>query len=175
MKDQSNHSDTTESHACGIGTDRRSFLRDGLLAVAALTAVAGSAAPLHALAREFSVGRVLPGNVVTYPLPAADGATIDRVNRVILVRYQGMVHAFSLECPHKGTMITWEPQNGRFYCPKHKSTFKPEGTRIQGKAPRSLDRFTVKVEEGKVLVDKAVEIDSIKDAAGWAAAGAKVA
>lgn len=160
---------------CGLATDRRTFLRDGLLAVAALTAVAGGAAPLHALAREYALGEGLPGDVVSYPLPAADGATIDKVNRVILVRYQGMVHAFSLECPHKGTMITWEPQNSRFFCPKHKSTFKPEGTRIQGKAPRNLDRFAVRVEEGKVLVEKAREIDSKKDAEGWAAAGVRVA
>jgi len=28
-------------------------------------------------------------------------ATIDRANKVILVRYHGLVHAFSLECPHR--------------------------------------------------------------------------
>lgn len=161
---------------CALRTDRRGFLRDGLIAVAALSAVAGSAAPLHAFTREFVEGLASRGgDVVSYPVPAADGATIDRTNRLILVRYQGMVHAFSLECPHKGTMVTWEPQNARFFCPKHKSTFKPEGTRIQGKAPRSLDRYAVRVEGGKVLVDRSVEIDSKKDAAGWAAAGARVA
>jgi nitrite reductase/ring-hydroxylating ferredoxin subunit len=165
----------TTAHDCELQTDRRGFLRDGLLAVAALTAVAGSAAPLHALARSFVEGTRDGLDVITYPIPAADGATIDKPNRVILVRYQGMVHAFSLECPHRGTMVTWEPQNARFFCPKHKSTFKPEGTRIQGKAPRSLDRFAVRVADGKVHVDKAVEIDSKKDAAGWAAAGVKVA
>lgn len=170
------HDCTDTPHDCALTTDRRSFLRDGLLAVAALTAVAGSAAPLHAFTLESVAGRLDDsGDIVTYPIPAADGATIDRTNRVILVRYQGMVHAFSLECPHKGTMLTWEPQNSRFFCPKHKSTFRPEGTRIQGKAPRSLDRYAVRIADGKVLVDKSVEIDSKKDAAGWAAAGAKVA
>jgi nitrite reductase/ring-hydroxylating ferredoxin subunit len=163
-------------HDCALGTDRRSFLRDGLLAVAALTAVAGPAVPLHAFTLESVVGLLgVGGEELTYPIPAADGATIDKANRLILVRYQGMVHAFSLECPHKGTMLTWEPQNSRFYCPKHKSTFKPEGTRIQGKAPRSLDRYAVRIADGKVLVDKGIEFDSKKDAAGWAAAGAKIA
>lgn len=159
---------------CDLVTDRRSFLRDGLLAVAALTAVAGPAAPLHAFTREFVDGVLTGADEVAYPIPAADGATIDKANRVVLVRYQGLVHAFSLECPHKGTMITWEPQNARFFCPKHKSTFKPEGTRIQGKAPRNLDRYRVRIADGKVMVDRAVELDSKKDAAGWAAAGAKV-
>jgi nitrite reductase/ring-hydroxylating ferredoxin subunit len=161
---------------CALSTDRRAFLRDGLLAVAALTAIAGSAAPLHALTLDSIVGSLGAGaDVLTYPIPATDGATIDKANRLILVRYQGMVHAFSLECPHKGTMLTWEPQNSRFFCPKHKSTFKPEGTRIQGKAPRSLDRYAVRIADGKVLVDRSVEIDSRKDAAGWAAAGARIA
>jgi nitrite reductase/ring-hydroxylating ferredoxin subunit len=169
-----NHCSDTP-HDCGLSTDRRAFLRDGLLAVAALTAVAGAAVPLHALTLESAVGLLDDsGEVLTYPVPAADGATIDKANRLILVRYQGMVHAFALECPHKGTMLTWEPQNSRFYCPKHKSTFKPEGTRIQGKAPRSLDRYAVRIADGKVLVDTGVEFDSKKDAAGWAAAGARI-
>lgn len=157
---------------CGHDDGRRSFLRDGLLAVAALTAIAGDAAPLHALTRRLAAG-FATGATVTYDLPAADGATIDRANRVILVRYQGMIHAFSLECPHKGTMVQWQPGEQRFYCPKHKSTFKPEGTRIQGKAPRSLDRHPVRLEGGKVVVDTGVTIDEAKDARGWAAAGVK--
>jgi nitrite reductase/ring-hydroxylating ferredoxin subunit len=159
---------------CGQDTDRRTFLRDGLMAVAALTAIAGSAPPLHALARGYATGLVGSGTV-RYDIPAADGATIDRANRLILVRYQGMVHAFSLECPHKGTMVQWQPDQQRFYCPKHKSTFKPEGTRIQGKSPRSLDRYPVRLDAGKLVVDTAVEIDATKDAAGWSAAGVKVA
>jgi nitrite reductase/ring-hydroxylating ferredoxin subunit len=158
---------------CGHDDGRRTFLRDGLMAVAALTAIAGGAAPLHAMARDYATGLAALGTV-TYPVPAADGATIDRANRLILVRYQGMVHAFSLECPHRGTMVQWEPQNARFYCPKHKSTFRPEGTRIQGKAPRSLDRYAVKVEAGKVVVDTSVAIDAEQEAARWAAAGVKV-
>lgn len=158
---------------CGHDAGRRTFLRDGLMAVAALSAVAGASAPLHALARGYATGLASSGTV-RYDIPAADGATIDRANRVILVRFEGMVHAFSLECPHKGTMVQWQPDQRRFYCPKHKSTFRPEGTRIQGKAPRSLDRHPVRLDGGKVVVDTAVEIDGAKDAAGWGAAGVKV-
>lgn len=175
------HSHTTSAaapdacgHDCDHDTGRRGFLRDGLMAVAALTAIAGGAAPLHAMARDYASGLAALGTV-TFAVPAADGATIDRANKLILVRYRGMVHAFGLECPHRGTMVQWEAANNRFYCPKHKSTFKPEGTRIQGKAPRGLDRYPIKVEGGKVVVDTAVEIDGAKDAAGWNAAGVKVA
>lgn len=162
------------THACDddcAGSDRRRFLRDGLLAVAALTAIAGDAAPLEAMARTFATGRAV-GATVTYDLPAADGATIDRTNRVILIRYQSMLYAADLECPHKGTMLQWQPAEQRFFCPKHKSTFRPDGTRIQGKSPRSLDRYAVRLEGGKVVVDTAQVVDG--DATGWAARGVRV-
>lgn len=166
--------DDCGADACEVTTGRRAFLRDGLMAVAALTAIAGAAAPLHALAREYATGRVGASGTVSYDVPAADGATIDKANRLILVRYQGTVHAFSLECPHKGTMVQWQPAASRFYCPKHKSTFKAEGTRIQGKSPRSLDRYAVRLEGGRIVVDTAIAIESTENAAGWSAAGVRV-
>lgn len=170
---QTDHDDCG-SDACEVTTGRRAFLRDGLMAVAALTAIAGAAAPLHALAREYVTGRAASAGTVSYDIPAADGATIDKANRLILVRYQSTVHAFSLECPHKGTMVQWQPAENRFFCPKHKSTFKAEGTRIQGKSPRSLDRYAVRLEGGKIIVDTAVVIESSGNAAGWSAAGVRV-
>ena len=163
-----------DSSDCDETTGRRAFLRDGLMAVAALTAIAGVAAPLQALAREYATGRAGSTGTVSYGIPAADGATIDKANKLILVRYQGMVHAFSLECPHKGTMLQWQPEQSRFFCPKHKSTFKAEGTRIQGKAPRSLDRYAVRLEVGKVVVDTATVIDAKANTAAWSAAGVRV-
>jgi hypothetical protein len=109
------HSHTTSAaapdacgHDCDHDTGRRGFLRDGLMAVAALTAIAGGAAPLHAMARDYATGLARRSGRCTYDVPAADGATIDRANKLILVRYRGMVHAFGLECPHRGTMVQWQ-------------------------------------------------------------------
>jgi Rieske Fe-S protein len=143
------------------------------MAVAALTAVAGGAAPLHALARTYATGR-RSADELRYPVPAADGATIDGVNKVVLVRYQGTVHAFALECPHRGTMVEWQDDRGRFYCPKHKSTFQPEGTLIGGKAERNMDRYPVRIEEGEVIVDTGAMIRSDRNADDWAAAAVPV-
>lgn len=148
---------------------RRDFLRDGLMAVAALAAVGIGADRLAALTlAPISARRV--GDLLRYPLPAADGASIDTANEVVVVRFQGFVHAFSAECPHRGTTIEWQPGRGRFYCPKHKSTFQPEGTLIQGKAERNLDRFVVRVEGSEVVVDTARKIRSDRNAEEWAAA-----
>ena len=125
---------------CGASGDRRRFLRDGLMAVAVLTALGATADRLEALTRSYAVG-VLRGTELRFPIPAADGATIDAANQVIIARYQGAVHAFVLECPHRGTDVQWQGDRGRFYCPKHKSTFRPEGSLIAGKAERGLDRY----------------------------------
>jgi nitrite reductase/ring-hydroxylating ferredoxin subunit len=154
------------------GPDRRTFLKEGLLAVAALTAVAGASVPLEAMTRSYRVGATTGAATLTYPIPTTDGATIDRANRVILIRYQGMVHALERECPHKGTMVDWQPEQNRLYCPKHRSTFTANGTRIQGKSPRSMDRHPVTLENGKLVVDTGRVIEG--DAAGWATTGVKV-
>jgi nitrite reductase/ring-hydroxylating ferredoxin subunit len=158
------------------GTDRRTFLKEGLMAVAALTAVAGASVPLEAMTRGYVVGAAsdtAAGTAtVTYPIPTTDGATIDRANKVILVRYQGMVHALARECPHKGTMVDWQPEQNRLYCPKHKSTFTANGTRIQGKSPRSMDRHPMTLEGGKLVVETGTVIEG--DASGWATTGVKI-
>jgi Rieske Fe-S protein len=168
-----NHEPCDDHAECAIDDSRRAFLRHGLLAVAALTAVAGGAAPLHAMARTYATG-LAQGDTLTYPIPAEDGAMIDGRNKVILVRFQGAVSAFSLECPHRQTTLEWQPANARFYCPKHKSTFKPEGTLIGGKAERNMDRYAVRLEGTNVVVDRSALIKSSVDAAAWAAATVKV-
>lgn len=168
------NTECTDHVDCAIETSRRDFLRSGLMAVAALTAVAGVSAPLHAMARSYATGK-RRGDELTFPLPAADGATIDEANKLILVRFEGSVSAFSLECPHRQNALEWQPDNARFYCPKHKSTFKPEGTLIQGKAERNMDRFAVRLAGTNVLVNKDVVIKSSADAAAWAAAAVKIA
>ncbi len=165
--------DCTDHVECAIDESRREFLRHGLLAVAAITAVAGTGAPLHAMARTYATGRGQE-KALTYPLPTADGATIDDANKVILVRYQGIVSAFSLECPHRKNPLEWQPENGRFFCPKHKSTFKPEGTLTGGKAERNMDRYAIKVDGSSVIVDKTTLIRSSDDAAAWTAAAVQV-
>jgi Rieske Fe-S protein len=159
---------------CELDTGRRAFLKEGLMAVAALTAIAGAAAPLEAMARTYATGRA-SGDTLTYPVPTADGATIDAANKVVLVRFEGAIAAFALGCPHKGTAVEWQPENARFYCPKHKSTFKPEGTLIQGKAERNMDRYAVRLEGGSVIVDRGTLIKSSGDPAAWGGAAARIA
>lgn len=181
MAEPHHHTDPTTRTGCdggcegetAGGSDRRTFLKEGLMAVAALTAVAGASVPLEAMTRTYAIGAAGAGlATLSYPIPTADGATIDRANKVILIRYQGMVYALARECPHKGTMVDWQPEQNRLYCPKHKSTFTANGTKINGKSPRSMDRYAIRLEEGKLVVDTAKVIEG--DGTNWATTGVKV-
>jgi len=149
---------------------RRDFLRAAgslFLALAAL-----GASPEAAEALTVRVGRALRvhGADVTYPIPAGDGATIDKQEQVILVRFQGVVYAFNLSCPHQNTALKWVAEDQRFQCPKHKSRYEPDGTFISGRATRGMDRLAIKRNGEEVVVNVDVMFQQDKDPAGWTAA-----
>ncbi len=133
---------------------RRAFLRDALLAVAGAYAALG-AAPARAAALSVRFGRALSSGDEehTYPLPATDGALIDKDNQIILVRYEQKVYAFNLSCPHQNTALRWHEEDGQFQCPKHHSRYRPDGVFISGRATRSMDRFGLRRDGATVVVD----------------------
>jgi menaquinol-cytochrome c reductase iron-sulfur subunit len=64
----------------------------------------------------------------------------------------GSVVAFAPQCTHLACAYHWEAQQGQFLCPCHASIFSVDGKVISGPAPRPLDRYESKVENGKLLV-----------------------
>jgi nitrite reductase/ring-hydroxylating ferredoxin subunit len=151
--------------------DRRSFLTKTLAAVAAASVL------LPGIVRaEDMVGIVMHratrrrDGTAKYPMPAADGATIDAENEVILVRTGGKVIAFALSCPHQRAMLRIKGGDTAFLCPKHKSEYKIDGEYIRGRATRSMDRRAIHKDGTDVVVDVDSVIQSDEDAAGWAAA-----
>jgi Rieske Fe-S protein len=105
-----------------------------------------------------------------YPLPASDGVTIDRDTQVIVVRFQQKVYAFNLACPHENTALRWRQRDGRFQCPRHESQYQPDGTFIQGRATRNMDRFAVKRAGESLVVDLSRLFRSDAQAQDWSAA-----
>jgi nitrite reductase/ring-hydroxylating ferredoxin subunit len=154
---------------CELG--RRAFLRDAAGAVAAALLLLGAR---KAEAASMTLAYMTPARVAgserTYPLPVTDGATIDRDAEVILMRWQGNAYAFALSCPHQNTALRWLERDGRFQCPKHKSKYRPDGTFIEGRATRAMDRYGVRRSGQNVVVDLAVLHQRDKDPAGWDAA-----
>ena len=153
--------------ACAGAATRRDFIRRAGIALAL---IAGSRVPLGA----DMIGEVAAtsrrGATLTYGIPDHDGAVIDRQHEVILVRWEGRAYAFALSCPHQRTMLRWEADDGRFQCPKHHSRYRPDGSFISGRATRGMDRFTIRIENGLIVVDTDHSFHNDEDMAGWSAA-----
>jgi len=151
--------------------NRRDFLDRATVAVAGALVALG-VAPARAGALSVRFGRAIrsTGEEHAYPIPAADGATIDKDNQVILVRFEQKAYAFNLSCPHQNTALKWLRDEGRFQCPKHKSRYQPDGVFISGRATRNMDRLAVRREGDTIVVDVDKLYRSDQNAADWAAA-----
>lgn len=155
---------------CVCDAGRRGFLAQTAALVAA--ALAGAAAPEVAGAMPVAWGEAASraGDELTYPIPGADGATIDRDNGVIVVRFQGRLYAFNLSCPHENAAVRWKSALGRFECSRHDSVYTPAGVYTSGRATRHMDRFAVKRNGGSVVVDVSRLIQSDQQKVAWEAA-----
>jgi nitrite reductase/ring-hydroxylating ferredoxin subunit len=109
-----------------------------------------------------------------YALPAADGVLVDSDNQVILVRRDGRVMAFNLACPHENTALRWRRLDDRFQCPRHESKYRPDGTFIEGRATRHMDRLAIRRDGDHVVVDLGRMIRSDQEPDAWAAASVDV-
>ena len=151
--------------------DRRSFLTRALAAVGAASLLLPGIVDAETFAGAVFVhARPDANGVAKYPLPAADGATIDVDNEVILVRTAGHYMAFALSCPHQRAMLRLKRGDTSFLCPKHKSEYTMDGTYIRGRATRNMDRRPIRRDGAELVVDVESTIRSDDAAAAWAAA-----
>ena len=65
-------------------------------------------------------------------------------------REDGEIEALSATCPHLGCAIDYDPDDGTFRCPCHKSVFDLDGERKTGPAKRGLDPLPHAVVDGRV-------------------------
>jgi cytochrome b6-f complex iron-sulfur subunit len=83
-----------------------------------------------------------------------DSVTAFREGRFYLVRLEdGGFLALHRECTHLGCTVPWVPDERRFACPCHASAFDIRGNVLSPPAPRALDLFSVRIENGIVKVD----------------------
>jgi len=156
---------------CGSCIGRRTFFRMGLGAAAALATLRPD--DLRA-ATAVSAFREGDGSALRYPVPTADGVSVDRSNEVILVRHEGEVMAFALSCPHQRSMLRWRDGDGIFQCSKHHSEYPPAGIYEKGRATRNMDRLAVRLDGGDVVVDCTTTYHSDEDPQAWASAVVEV-
>ena len=147
--------------ACPLDPERREFLRSAAAALASLGLLGllprdVGAASLRAIGMLPAAAHDRPDER-RYPMPGADGVSIDRDNSVIVARANGKVYAFSLACPHQNTALRWSAGDREFRCPKHKSRYRDDGVFLEGRATRSMDRLALR-RDGAALV---VEVDTL--------------
>jgi cytochrome b6-f complex iron-sulfur subunit len=89
-----------------------------------------------------------PGSVTAFP-----------AGKFYLVRLaDGGFLALHRQCTHLGCSVPWDEASGRFACPCHASAFDLRGDVIAPPAPRPLDLFAVRIENGIVKVDVSTPI-----------------
>ena len=118
---------------------RRNFLKVGIGALSALAVMEVGGAGfffLQARSQEGEFGEIVPA-ARFFLIRAPDGGFLAVHNR----------------CPHLGCAVTWVPQEEKFLCPCHASTFDFYGNFESPPVPRPLDTFAVQIEDGKVMVD----------------------
>lgn len=147
---------------CGECRTRRTFLRaaaDLSVSVLALSSLLPWST-VDALA-------IAADGAIRYPIPATDGVRIDTKQQVMLCRFRGEVFAFALACPHQNTALRALPGDRGFQCPRHKSRYKPDGTFIDGKATRNMDRLPIHRDGDEVIVDPDIAFQSDRDPDRW--------
>ncbi|MBK7208066.1 MAG: Rieske 2Fe-2S domain-containing protein [Elusimicrobia bacterium] len=91
------------------------------------------------------------GKAVDLPL----GVTINKKERVWVVRDGKGVYALWSRCTHLGCTPNWFPAESRFRCPCHGSNFNVDGDVVAGPAPKPLWRCAVDVTpDGDLVIDK---------------------
>ncbi|HLR24860.1 MAG TPA: ubiquinol-cytochrome c reductase iron-sulfur subunit [Fodinibius sp.] len=60
--------------------------------------------------------------------------------------------AFSVNCTHLGCPVRWQKDAEMFFCPCHGGVFYDDGTVAGGPPPRELQRYPIRVKNGRVQV-----------------------
>ena len=136
---------------------RRDFLKLGVGALSALALLEVGGASLmflqpRSLDGEFG-GQVIAGLVESFPV----GSVVEFPDgRFYLIHApDGGFLAVYRRCTHLGCTVSWEPEQNRFFCPCHASSFDIVGDVENPPAPRALDTFPVTIDAGQVVVDTA--------------------
>ncbi len=134
---------------------RRNFLKMGMgaLSAVALLEVGGISLMFmqpRSLEGEFG-GMMAAGTVNSF----VNGTVTEFPNgRFYLIRsYDGGFLAVYRRCTHLGCTVNWEPDQNRFFCPCHASSFDLHGDVENPPAPRALDTFPVQLTDGQIIVD----------------------
>ncbi len=139
--------------------NRREFLNLAWLAsLGVLVANVGGAVVIFGYPRfkEGEFGGIFTfGSIADLPEKLTSPENFPKV-KLWLVNTDEGVQALYKVCPHLGCLYGWNDQEFKFICPCHGSQYEYDGDYISGPAPRSLDKFVLRIEDpdtGEVLAE----------------------
>lgn len=71
---------------------------------------------------------------------------------ILLKTEEGELRAFSAKCTHLDCNVQYQPGSKRFYCACHEGYFDERGVNIAGPPPAPLLAFTIRQENGTMLI-----------------------
>ncbi len=78
--------------------------------------------------------------------------TVNSYGVYVWRKSEGEVFVISNVCTHLGCRVTWHEDIQEYICPCHDGHFAIDGEVTAGPAPRPLDRFETKIEEGNLSI-----------------------
>ena len=78
--------------------------------------------------------------------------TTEKATAWVVKKPDNEVVAFSPQCTHLGCAYHWDDPSHTFICPCHTSVFSIDGKVLCGPAPRPLDRYMTKIDDGKLEI-----------------------
>jgi Rieske Fe-S protein len=103
---------------------------------------------------ELAVGQTREASFV---LRIKDGfAETDQKYSVFLHRTPERIMAFDPACTHLGCRVKWMGDKDRYFCPCHGGVFNADGKVVSGPPPKPLEEYPVKVEDGRIWIQKKV-------------------
>jgi cytochrome b6-f complex iron-sulfur subunit len=145
----------------GKEPERRSFLRVawlgvGLAALGEAAWIVASFVKPRRHAPKDGASLVVAGPSDAF---APSSVTAFPAGKFYLVRLaDGGFLALHRQCTHLGCSVPWDEASARFACPCHASAFDLRGDVLAPPAPRPLDLFAVRIENGIVKVDVSAPI-----------------
>lgn len=160
MNNKKNSNCTEKSKEKKPKQSRRDFVKTAWKGLGVIAGLEFTGLTLHYLAdrRENKSEKLLfeTGLPDEFPLKSV---TPFRRGHFYLVRLgDGGFIAMSLKCSHLGCSILWDEKLNEFFCPCHSSKFSVNGNVINPPAPRALDIYEIKFENGKLFVDLSKKI-----------------
>jgi cytochrome b6-f complex iron-sulfur subunit len=116
-----------------------------------------NAGPLADIKAQLGDGPVYNGAGRFYVVPWKGKVTSDADYPGELVTAEGIMPLYQ-RCVHLGCRVPFCASSLWFECPCHGSKYNFAGEYQLGPAPRGLDRFVVKIENGNVMVDTSTVI-----------------